>query len=151
MRKQFVPPSHNEFLHILNGGGKRKKRGGGLQDIQVFRPTTYRRGGGLFSILKSAAKVAIPFLLKNVLPSVVDGGMGVLNDMSEGKQFKHSVRERGRTAFNEVRGRVAKRGGGNKKKCGVKKACKKKCNKGSRKIHMGYLDKRYKGDVFDHM
>ena len=107
-RAAFVPPTHNEFMTILGGS---KPRGGGVQDIRIFRPNVYRRGGGLFSMLKSAAKVAIPFLLKNVLPSVVTGGVGLFDDVSRGKQFKQSMRERGSQAFKDVRKRVASGGG----------------------------------------
>ena len=143
MRQPFFPPTRIEFARVLNGSAGVKK-GGGLGDISIFRPSVYRRGGGLFSMLKGVAKTAIPFLFKNVLPALANAGANVATDMSEGKKFKHALKTRGVEAFHDVRKRVAK-GGGRKRK--VKRCCKKQVKKSPRK----QLSKQYKGDIFAHM
>ena len=150
MRLRFNPPTHEEFANILNTHVTRK-RAGGLRDITVFRPSAYRRGGGLFSILRSVAKTALPFFMKSVLPSIASAGVGVLGDMTDGRKFKESMKDHGRTAFNEVRGKIIRGGGRKIRKSGKsckKKKCKKTC---SRKKNTRRNLGKYKGDVFDMM
>ena len=140
MRQAFTPPTQEEFLQVLNGGVT-QKRGGGLEDIRVYTPSRYRRGGGLFSMLKSVARTAIPFLIRNFLPSIASAGVGIASDMSEGKKFKDSMKTRGSEAFRDVRRRVASGGG-------KKNSTKRCCSKNSKK-NIKHLNMYYKGDVFD--
>ena len=141
MRVIFIPPNENEFRKLFMSVPLRK--GGGYEDISVFHPSpAYARGGGLFSTLTGIAKKALPFLIKNVAPSVKEFGKDVLHDMVKGETgFKSSLKKRGIKALKNTGERILK-GGVNRSKRNVKqKRLKKSSMKKKRRTN--------KRDVYD--
>ena len=96
-----------------------------------------RRGGGLFNILSGIAKRAMPFLMKNVAPEAIKMGKNVLGDVIEGRQLRHSLKNRGMQALEGVGKRVLRGGRVRKSKRSNKKKIKSKISRAC-----------YKKDIF---
>ena len=91
------------------------RRGGGLDDITVYRPPDYyRRGGGLFSFLANVGKKVVPFISRIAKPALLDFASNVIGDIKEGGDLKSSLRSRGVTALKDAGKRVI-RGGARKR------------------------------------
>ena len=108
MRLIFIPPNENEFRKLFMSNPLRK--GGGYEDISIFQPSpAYAKGGGIFSTLTGIAKKALPFLIKNVAPSVKEFGKDVLQDMVTGETgFTRSLKKRGIKAIKNTGERMLK-------------------------------------------
>ena len=127
MRVTFIPPSVSEYHTLFSNGKQITSRGSGIDDIVTlsYEPS-YHRGGGLFSALAGLAKRAFPFLVKNVIvPSARTFGNNVLDDISQGKNLKGSIKKHGINSLKQAALKLT-RGGGKKK---VKRVGRKKCYK----------------------
>ena len=129
MRVTFVPPSENEFKHLFLSSPL--KKGGGLEDINIFRPQgiPHRRGNGIFSMISGAAKKILPFLIKAVKPAVREFGSSVVKDVLRKKPIKKSLKKNGLKVLKKTGMRLV-RGSGKIRKRKNKKINKKRKGKG---------------------
>ena len=136
MRVTFVPPSENEFKQLFLSSPL--KKGGGLEDINIFRPQgiPHRRGSGFFSVISGVAKKILPFLMKAVKPAAQDFGSSVVRDVLRKKTLSKSLKKNGIKALKKTGMRLVKGSGKIQKKKNIKKNKKRK-NKG------------YKSCIFD--
>jgi hypothetical protein len=136
MRVLFVPPSANEFLHILTKEHHSNQIGEGVYVSPVLR----QRGFGFLSILRSLASRIIPFAKSKVLPSLATAAgnftSGMLSDLvsDEPGPWKARVKKRGMTALKEVasgvKDRIQQTGQGRRKlRTRSRKVLKRKINK----------------------
>merc|ERR1711951_325124 len=66
-----------------------KLRGGGLEDINIFRSKRrYIQGSGLLSSFANLSKLLLPAIKRHVLPAATNFASGVVKDVSAGKNFK---------------------------------------------------------------
>lgn len=73
--------------------------------IQVFRGSTLQRGYGLGGFFKGLAKSFAPVLKRGLVHAgkkALKTGMEVLQDVSAGKDFKKSIKERGKGNLSEM-------------------------------------------------
>ena len=145
-RVPFYPPSERDFMRLMRSEDSLvTRRGGGLDDISVYRPPSYyRKGGGIFSFLANVGRKAIPFISKIAKPALLDFASNVIGDLKDGGDLKASVRSRGISALKNV-GSRAMRGGGRRrvKACqGVRR--KAKTSRKGKRTRTG----AYKRDVF---
>ena len=152
MRVTFAPPSENEFKHLFLSSPL--KKGGGLDDINIFQPRgiPHRRGSGIFSILSGVAKKVLPFLVKAAKPAAKEFGSSVLKDVLNKKPLGQSLKKHGVKALKKTGARLI-RGSGKVRK--VKKKNLKKKKKKNRKNMKKKKNKKsshsnsYKTCIFD--
>ena len=124
MRVTFTPPSESEFKQLFLSSPL--KKGGGLEDINVFQPTgiPFRRGSGIFSILSGVAKKVLPFLMRMAKPAAREFGSSVVRDVfKKNKPLRQSLKKNGIKALKKTGMRIVKGSGGVKKR---KKSLKSK-------------------------
>ena len=125
---EFTQPSVETYLKLFGDKSATiNLRGGGLNDILIYRPET-RRGGSLFGFLKRAI---IP-LLK---PALLSFGTNVLGDLNQGKGLKSTLKNRGVESIANLGKRVVSGGG---------RPRKRKQNKKKKRV-----SKRFKYDIFN--
>ena len=131
MRVTFTPPSENEFKQLFLASPL--KKGGGLEDINVFQPRgiPYRRGSGIFSILSGVAKRVLPFLIKATKPAAREFGSSVVKDILKKKPLRQSLKKNGIKALKKTGVRLVR---------GTGKVRKKRKNR---------HPKNYKSCIFD--
>ena len=129
-RVPFISPTQNEYLTLFTNRQGAFPRGGGLADIKIYRTSDrYMRGGGIFSTLLGLGKRAMPFLAKYILPTAVDTGKKIIQDVSHGTSLRKSFKKRGLSAAKDVGSRLF-RGGNSGRTAKRKRACNKpKCRK----------------------
>ena len=116
MRLSFIEPSVEEFSILFDNNVL--KRGGGLEDIVVFtNPRRSLSGGGLFSLLSGLVKRVAPVVKRILMPSALEFGQNVLNDLQTGKNsLKTSLKERGIQALKSTGRRILTGRGTRKRK-----------------------------------
>ena len=96
-RSELKELSEQEFAQIVKNQAVYNLRGGGLDDINIFRTKKrYLQGGGLLSSFANLSKLLLPAIRRYVLPAVGSFTSGVVKDVSAGKNFKESVKHRGK-------------------------------------------------------
>ena len=99
-RSELKELSAQEFAQIVKNQAVYKLRGGGLDDINIFRTKKrYLQGNGLLSSFANLGKLLLPAIRRYVLPAAGSFASGVVKDMSAGKNFKESVKHRGNFFF----------------------------------------------------
>ena len=117
MRVTFVPPSESEFKHLFLSSPL--KKGGGLEDINIFRPQgiPHRRGSGIFSVISGVAKKILPFLMKAAKPAAQEFGSSVVRDvLRKKKPLRQSLKKNGLKALKKTGMRLVRGSGKIKKK-----------------------------------
>ena len=157
MRVTFTPPSETEFKQLFLSSPL--KKGGGLEDINIFQPRgiPHRRGSGIFSILTGVAKKVLPFLMKAAKPAAQEFGSSVVRDILKKKSLRQSLKKNGikalkKTGMRIVRGsgRVKKkkmRNNNNSNKIRRRRRRRKKNKKNNKK--RSSRSKGYKSSIFD--
>ena len=129
--------SEQEFINILNNQFNALLKGGSLDDIDVFRVSKPSlRGSGFLDIFSSIGKFVLPAVKKYLAPVATEFAHGVIDDLSEGRNIKNSMKTRGKTGLKKIRSRILhgkgkskilkKKGQGSNKKRNRKKRCKPK-------------------------
>ena len=96
-RSEFKELTEQEFAQIVKNQAVYNLRGGGLNDINIFRTQKrYLRGSGLLSTFANLGKLLLPAIRRFVLPAVGSFTSGIVKDVSAGKNFKESVKRRGK-------------------------------------------------------
>ena len=154
MRVPYIPPSENSYDLVFNEKIYDHTRGGGVNDIHVYKPV----GGGLFGILGRIVQRAIPFLKSIVLPEVGSFTNNVLNDVSRNapvreslrKNFKTSVKNLGKRVVGGARTKVRKSTRKKNKNKNIKKKTKtKKSRRRSKKHTKSSHCNTSKNDIFN--
>jgi hypothetical protein len=115
----------SSFLASQEGGGK------------YFVGTKYQRGYGIFSntILPGIARFLVP-IAKNFATSAgqqgIEAGTKILGDMSEGKDFKESLKEHSKQSLEKLADKL--------KQCGKGKSRRAKSNGSLQKPRKQYRD-----------
>ena len=147
MRIVFIPPSENDFKHLFLSNPLRK--GGGLEDINIFQPSLgYRKGSGILSFISGVAKKVLPFLVKAAKPSVKEFGSAMVKDVIETRTpLQKSLKNNGINALKQTGMRLI-RGTG---RVDVKKKKKTRimCRTGKRTKCKKNGVRRYKRDIFE--
>ena len=115
MRITFTPPTESEFRQLFLSTPL--KKGGGLEDINIFQPKgiPYRRGSGIFSILSGVAKKVLPFLMKAAKPAAQEFGSSVVRDVLKKKPLRKYLKKNGIKALKKTGMRLIKGSGKIKK------------------------------------
>ena len=96
-RSQFKEISAHEFAQIVKNQDVYKLRGGGLEDINIFRTKKrYIQGSGLLSTFANLSKLLLPAIKRHVLPAAANFASGVVQDVSAGRNFRESFKQRGK-------------------------------------------------------
>ena len=96
-RSQFKEISAHEFAQIVKNQDVYKLRGGGLEDINIFRSKRrYIQGSGLLSSFANLSKFLLPAIKRYVLPAAGNFASGVVKDVSAGRNFKESIKQHGK-------------------------------------------------------
>ena len=111
MRVTFTPPTENEFKQLFLSSPL--KKGGGLEDINIFQPRgiTHRRGSGIFSLLTGVAKKVLPFLMKAAKPAAKEFGSSVVRDVLKKKSLRQSLKKNGIKALKKTGMRLVRGSG----------------------------------------
>ena len=111
MRVVYISPSVRDFDTLFSN------RAGGLSDIRVY----HHRGGSLLSVVGRFARYALPFIKSIVLPEVGNFAKNVSDDVSQGRNFRRALKQRGVESVVNVGKRVMRKARGGKKKNILKK------------------------------
>ena len=96
-RSELKELSEQEFAQIVRNQAVYKLRGGGLDDINIFRTKKrYLQGSGLLSSFANLSKFLLPAIRKYVLPAAGSIASGVVKDVSAGRNFKESIKQHGK-------------------------------------------------------
>lgn len=77
----------------------------GYGDMRVFRGQALQRGHGIGGLFKGLMRVAMPLMKKGLLhvgKRALNAGAKVLEDVSQNKSLKESVKNRAGEAFNPL-------------------------------------------------
>ena len=113
MRVQYITPSISQFDSFFTPVNEYNTAGGGLKDINYFRPKYYNRGGSFLSFLSSIASKALPFLKNFVLPEAGVLTSNIIDDASNNIPLKLNVKKNLIKSVKRI-GRKIVRGGGKK-------------------------------------
>ena len=95
-RSELKELSEQEFAQIVKNQAVYKLRGGGLDDINIFRSKKrYIQGSGLLSSFANLSKFLLPAIKRYVLPAAGNFASGVVKDVSAGRNFKESIKQHG--------------------------------------------------------
>ena len=129
MRITFTPPSESEFKQLFLSSPL--KKGGGLDDINIFQPRgiPHRRGSGILSMLSGVAKKVLPFLIRAAKPAAREFGSSIVRDVIKKKPLRQSLKKNGIKALKKTGVRLI-RGSGKikKRRRKINKKMKKKIN-----------------------
>merc|ERR1712074_358938 len=138
MRIPYKTPTVDQFDRYFNPNYI--NRGGGLNDIKVYKPHHYAKGGSIFSFLSGVFKRAIPFLRGVMLPEVGEFARNFTADVGNNVPLRDNVKKNLMRSVKNV-GRKLVKGGArkniNKKRVNTtkkKKRQRKKCIKKTVKI-----------------
>merc|ERR1711895_208219 len=96
-RSELKELSEQEFAQIVKNQAVYNLRGGGLDDINIFRTKKrYLQGSGLLSSFANLSKFLLPAIKRYVLPAAGSFASGVVKDVSAGKIFKESIKQQGK-------------------------------------------------------
>ena len=113
-----------------------------MSDISIFT-APHRRGGGVLGSLFSLGKRIFPFLFRSAAPAAMQFGQSVLNDISNKRNIRNSLKNHGINALKQTGSNLLKNMKGSGK-------CRKRTTKGKiGKMKSKKTRKTYKGDVFD--
>ena len=149
MRVSYYTPLPHHYDTVFNFQENNFTRGGGLQDISVYK----RRGGSLFGILRGVFKRSIPFLKRYILPEIGSLVKNVSHDVSQNVPLRDTLKANTFNSLKNVGSRIV-RGAGQKVKKHRKrkfintKKKKKSLPKKSKKQKKHCAVKRKK-DIFD--
>jgi hypothetical protein len=122
MRVAYTPPSVTQYTALFSKGHTLK--GGGLGDIQTYHsPIYHQRGSGIISFISRLLRRGLPFLRRVIAPVAGDMAQGIASDISNNRNMRQSVRERGIAAMKDIGRRTLS--GGRKRKHGRKQKKKK--------------------------
>ena len=132
-RSELKELSEQEFAQILKNQGVYNLRGGALNDINIFRTQKrYLQGSGLLSTFASLGKLLLPAIRRFVVPAVGSFTSGVVKDMSAGKNFKESVKYRGKKNLKKMGSKILSGRGLKRKGTSVSSGVKKKVKNGKK-------------------
>ena len=101
------PLSEQEFVDILNGQYNALLKGGTLADIDVFRVSKLpMRGSGFMDIMSSIGKFFLPAVRKILAPAATNFACGLVDNISQGKNFKSSLKTRGLEGLKRIGTRI---------------------------------------------
>ena len=125
-RSELKELSEQEFAQIVKNQAVYNLRGGGLNDINIFRTQKrYLRGNGLLSTFANLGKLLLPAIRRFVLPAVGSFTSGVVKDVSAGKNFKESVKHRGKKNLKKMGSKILSGKGLKRKRSSVSSGVKK--------------------------
>ena len=109
------PLTEQEFANILNNQFNALLKGGTLDDIDKFRISKRPlRGSGFLDIIQSIGKFVLPAVKKYLAPVFSEFSHGMIDDISQGKNLKASLKSRGKAGLKKVGSRILQ-GKGRKK------------------------------------
>merc|ERR1711917_147509 len=125
-RSQFKELSAHEFAQIVKNRDVYKLRGGGLDDINIFRSKKrYIQGSGLLSSFANLSKFLLPAIKRYVLPAAGNFASGVVKDVSAGRNFKESIKQHGKNFFKKMGSKILSGRGLKRKRDSVSSVVKK--------------------------
>merc|ERR1711989_169139 len=129
-RSQFKEISAHEFAQIVKNQDVYKLRGGGLDDINIFRSKKrYLQGSGLLSSFANLSKFLLPAIRRYVLPAAGSFASGVVKDVSAGRNFKESIKQHGNFFFLKMGSKILSGRGLKRKRSSVSSGVKKAKNR----------------------
>ena len=129
-RSELKELSEQEFAQIGRNQAIYKLRGGGLDDINIFRTKKrYLQGSGLLSSFANLSKFLLPAIRRYVLPAAGSFASGVVKDVSAGKNFKESVKHRGKKNLKKMGSKILSGRGLKRKRSSVSSGVKKAKNR----------------------
>ena len=129
-RSQFKELSAHEFAQIVKNQDVYKLRGGGLDDINIFRSKKrYIQGSGLLSSFANLSKFLLPAIKRYVLPAAGNFASGVVKDVSAGRNFKESIKQHGKFFFKKMGSKILSGRGLKRKRGSVSSVVKKAKNR----------------------
>ena len=129
-RSQFKEISAHEFAQIVKNQDVYKLRGGGLEDINIFRSKRrYIQGGGLLSTFANLSKLLLPAIKRHVLPAAANFASGVVQDVSAGRNLKESIRQRGKKNLKEMGSKILSGRGLKRKRASVSSVVNKRAKR----------------------
>ena len=129
-RSELKELSEQEFAQIVRNQAVYKLRGGGLDDINIFRTKKrYLQGSGLLSSFANLSKLLLPAIRRYVLPAAGSFASGVVKDVSAGKNFKESVKHRGKFFLKKMGSKILSGRGLKRKRSSVSSGVKKAKNR----------------------
>ena len=135
------PLTEQEFVNILNNQFNALLNGGTLDDIDIFRISKRPlRGSGFLDIIQSIGKFVLPAVKKYLAPVFTEFSHDMIDDISQGKDLKASLKSRGKAGLKKVGSRILQ-GKGRK---GLKRKRMKTRVKRLKRIHSKQTKKRPK-------
>ena len=126
-RSEFKELSEQEFAQILKNQAVYNLRGGGLNDINIFRTQKrYLRGSGILSTFANLSRMLMPALRRYVLPAVGSLASGIIKDVSAGKEFKESLKYRGKKNLKKMGSKILSGKGMKRKRSALSSRVKQK-------------------------
>merc|ERR1712081_116339 len=96
----------------------------------IFRTKKrYLQGSGLLSSFANLSKFLLPAIRRYVLPAAGSFASGVVKDMSAGKNFKESIKQRGNFFFKKMGSKILSGRGLKRKRSSVSSGVKKAKNR----------------------
>ena len=138
MKIALASLSESEFNHILLTQKNNLLRGSGLDDINIFRSKRHLQGSGFVDFIKGVGSFLFPLAKKFIAPSLGEFAQGMVSDISEGRNFKSSLKQRGKKGLKQIgsrilHGRGMKRGIA-KSNSGRRKSGKRKASRNKKKM-----------------
>ena len=97
--KEFADALNNQFNNLLKGGG--------LDDISIFRVSRKPlHGSGFLDFISGIGKFILPAVKRIIAPAAGEFAHGVINDMVSGKNFKSSLKKRGKHGLQKIGSKI---------------------------------------------
>ena len=129
-RSELKELSEQEFAQIVRNQAVYKLRGGGLDDINIFRTKKrYLQGSGLLSSFANLSKLLLPVIRRYVLPAAGSFASGVVKDVSAGRNFKESIKQHGKKKLKKMGSKILSGRGLKRKRGSVSSVVKKAKNR----------------------
>ena len=130
MRVTYIQPSSSHFDEVFTI----PIRGGGIQDIRVYKPNYHSRGGSLFGVIGGLLRRSLPFIRGIIAPEFGNFVKNVVQDVDNSVPLRTSVKKNFIKATKNVGKRIV-RGGGSKKKNKISKVKKRKAKQKKTNCH----------------
>ena len=108
MKVALVTLSEKDFNQILIRQTNELLRGSGIDDINIFRSKRYLRGSGFLDFIRGVGNFLMPLAKKYIQPSLSGFAHGIVNDITEGKNIKSSLKNRSKKSMKEIGNRILK-------------------------------------------
>ena len=108
MKVALVALSEKDFNQILIRQNNDLLRGSGIDDINIFRSKRYLRGSGFLDFIRGVGNFLMPLAKKYIQPSLTGFAHGMVQDISEGKNIKSSLKNRSKKSMKEIGTRILK-------------------------------------------